>query len=527
MSVVNQAQSKRLVAVHGWSGTILGLLLYVVVLTGAVAVFASEIGEWSAGGRPSASALERPVDARLKELASEVDPAYLDEVVAFSNSGGELVVFFHTHEVRADGTPGDVGVRFYLDPETLEVVRRYEGFSSEMPADPAGALDDFIVDLHVNLYAPHPWGLYATGILGFVMLIAAISGILLHKHVIKDLFVAPRNSSRLLFRKDRHVLAGSWGLPFGFLLAFTGAFFSFAGALGLPVVAMVAFGGDQIKMIETIVGVPTAEDPTPAELADLDAILTESTARAESVPLSIVVSHWGRADATITLFHPATEAGLTGDNHVYAGASGDYRGTRPFIGTQPSAGNTVIGLMGPLHFGNFGGLLGKIVWLSLGFALCYVTLTGLQLWAERRREERVWKRLARSIPIVGYGTAIALAGAGVGFFLSFASGDPRVWVPLAFLITSIACVIAGLLTADVKRLSTFYRYALGVGLVALPVLRILTGGPGWANLFDAGTVTVIGVDLVLLVAGIATLLSIRGLRASAPRRQPSVEATAS
>lgn len=526
MSVVNQAQSKRLLAIHGWSGTILGLALYVVVLTGAVAVFAFEIGQWSAGGRPLVSALERPVDARLKTLAAEVDPSYLDEVVVFTNSGGELVVFFHTHELRADGTPDDVGVRFHLDPESLDVLRRDEGYASEMPADKAGALDDFIVDLHVNLYAPRPWGLYATGILGFMMLVAAISGILLHKHVIKDLFVAPRKSSRLLLRKDRHVLAGSWGLPFGFLLAFTGAFFSFAGALGLPVVAMVAFGGDQVEMIETIVGVPVAEDPTPAELADLDRMVAESTARTGSVPTSIVVSHWGRADASITLFHESSESSLIGENHVFAGTSGDYQGIQPFIGTQPSIGNTVVSLMAPLHFGNFGGLLGKIVWLSLGLALCYVTLTGLQLWVQRRNEAAVWQRFARAIPIVGYGTAIALAGAGIGFFLSFGNGDPRVWVPLGFLLTSVLCVIAGLLTADVRRLSTFYRYALGAGLAALPVLRVLTGGPGWGKLFDAGIWTVIGVDIVLLIAGVATLLSVRGLRLSARTRQQPVEAAA-
>ena len=33
-------ETKLMVAVHGWSGIVLGLLLYAVVLTGMVAVFA-------------------------------------------------------------------------------------------------------------------------------------------------------------------------------------------------------------------------------------------------------------------------------------------------------------------------------------------------------------------------------------------------------------------------------------------------------------------------------------------------------
>lgn len=43
MIALEQAKTKTLVAVHGWSGISLGLLLYAVILTGMVAVFAEEI----------------------------------------------------------------------------------------------------------------------------------------------------------------------------------------------------------------------------------------------------------------------------------------------------------------------------------------------------------------------------------------------------------------------------------------------------------------------------------------------------
>ena len=47
---LGQIELKRMTAIHGWSAVILGLLLSVVVATGAVAVFAEEIGRGSAGG---------------------------------------------------------------------------------------------------------------------------------------------------------------------------------------------------------------------------------------------------------------------------------------------------------------------------------------------------------------------------------------------------------------------------------------------------------------------------------------------
>lgn len=36
MPELTKAQTQRLIAIHGWSGAVLGLLLYVVLLTGRV-----------------------------------------------------------------------------------------------------------------------------------------------------------------------------------------------------------------------------------------------------------------------------------------------------------------------------------------------------------------------------------------------------------------------------------------------------------------------------------------------------------
>lgn len=156
MSLVNQETSKRLLAVHGWSGVVLGLFLYVIVVTGAVAVLAHEIGEWSVSGAETHAALEQPLDAKIKELAATVDPEYLEDVAIFANSAGTTHLFFHTHGTNSSGQPDDLGVRFLLAPGTLEVLRRDEGFGMEMPGDPEGELDHFITTLHISMHAPNP-----------------------------------------------------------------------------------------------------------------------------------------------------------------------------------------------------------------------------------------------------------------------------------------------------------------------------------------------------------------------------------
>lgn len=352
------------------------------------------------------------------------------------------------------------------------------------------------------------------------MLAAVVSGIILHKHLLRDLFVAPRFSSLLLNRRDRHILAGSWSLPFGFLLAFTGAFFSFAGALGFPIVAMVSFGGDQVKMIETLVGVPEAESGAPAEMTNIDTILAKSAQRVGTSPDFVSVVHWGTEDAKMQVYHLPSGNGIESHNEIYDMVTGEYEGTKPDLGTRPSLGSAVFSWMGPLHFGHFAGLLSKFVWVSLGLAVCYVTLSGLQLWVQRRQGLATWRRLWRAIPIVGYGVPIGLAGAAIGFLAAFPAGDTGYWTPFGFLAGSAAVLIAGLVVKDREQLSRIYLFALGGSMAALPILRLAMGGTGWPTLFASANLITVMMDMLFLVGGGLVLALAAGWR---PFARPAPE----
>ena len=81
-----------------------------------------------------------------------------------------------------------------------------------------------------------------------MMMAAVVSGVLIHRHVIRDLFLAERPGGRLPGVRDRHALSSTWSIPFAFLLAFTGSFFSFAGTIGLPIVVVE----DVLKALERL-----------------------------------------------------------------------------------------------------------------------------------------------------------------------------------------------------------------------------------------------------------------------------------
>jgi uncharacterized iron-regulated membrane protein len=225
MIKTSKEASKRLITIHGWSGVLLGLALYVVVFTGAVVVLSHEIGSWAVSGHKQGAGLAHTeLDETLNQLSTQVDPSYFEDVNIWQNSAGYVIAFFHKHTLNDEGEFTEKGERFVLDPADLSIVIQDEGFYEDLPEVASSYLEHFFVDLHVRLHAPDPFGLYLTGILGLVLLISAVSGFILHRHLLKDIFLSPRLASRIANTRDRHNLAGAWGIVFSILLAFTGAF---------------------------------------------------------------------------------------------------------------------------------------------------------------------------------------------------------------------------------------------------------------------------------------------------------------
>lgn len=512
MIKLTQERNKQLLAIHGWSAVWLGLLLYAVILTGVASVFSEEIGDWSS---PLSGEVSDPfpqgIDGMIRGLGDTVDPQYHEELFFFPRAGDRLYAFFHKHELDEDGKPRERGVAAEFDPRSGAVIERREGTDEEIEAgDEANALAHFMVDLHVRLHLPNPWGLLLTGVLGLAMLVAAVTGFLIHRHLIRELFTLRRRGDRLLTARDTHVIAGTWNLPFAFILAFTGSYFSFGSAFGIPVMAMVAFGGDQEKMIETVIGNPPAVDETPAVTANLDAMIADVRARSGAELSFVQVEHWGRADARVTMFMNYRDGELFGPNYVYSGASGEFKYSKPGLGLQPSAGGALFELMAPLHFGNFAGVFSKAVWFALGFAGAYVTITGLLLWTQRRQEQPGWDKLARATHWMGYGLPLALTVAALAYFPSRQAGlDVNASMMTAFLLCAlIAAVLAWRLRHN-ESTRRLLLGATGIGLLALPLVRLAFGGAGWGEAFTGGLHTVIAMDAALAIGGMLCLRSLR------------------
>jgi uncharacterized iron-regulated membrane protein len=502
-----QRETKLMVAVHGWLGVVLGLLLYAVIVTGTAAVFAQEIKLWSAGSLGPSDPFARPLESLVRRLAAETPEEYRDDLSIRRTGAGNLAFFFHSH-VKVDGQVREKGVLYEVAADDRVVARR-EGLGLDvLAAEPASTLGRFFVELHVRLHLPDPWGLILTGILGIAMLAAAVSGLLMHRHLLRDIFTLRPGAQRLVSRRDLHTVAGTWILPHAFVLAFTGAFFSFAISVGVPVLAKIAFNGDQPAMIEALIGMQKQSDPRPQVSASLDTILTDAYRRADAPVAFISIDHWDRADAHITIRHLQKDGALMMTTLTYAGATSAFIAEKPILGTKPSVGGSAFALMGPLHFGNFAGWWSKAIWFALGAASAYVTWSGLALWVRRREEKPGWRALGRLTAWCGAGLPFAMAASAVAFFLTLQAGTAAFWTPAAFLIAAALALLPALI-ARADRIAPLLFGATGIVLLALPVLRIATGGPGWPVAFAAGQLAIPALDILLSIGSIACLLPAR------------------
>lgn len=520
-------ETKAMVAVHGWSGILLGLLLYAVVLTGTAAVFAQEIGAWSAGHVTTQSAFDKPIDATIRRLASKTPARYHEGVNLFEIGDHGLGAFFHRHEIDAKGMPIERGIYYQLDNEGR--IRRTVHGNSEEVFGPRNddALSSFLVDTHVRLHVPNPWGLLLTGIVGLAMLVAAISGLLIHRHLFKDIFTLRSRANPVLADRDRHSVAGTWSLPFAFILAFTGSFFSFFGTIGVPVVAMAAFSGDVQALSDAVFGNPGNPDPRPAAIGDLDRIAADSIRRAGSAPTFVAIENYGRADAKITSYHDPRASDIEPVSLLYDGATARFVRAKPAVGTGPSVGGTLTGIMGPLHFGNFAGILSKAIWFGLGFAMCYVTFTGMRLWIVRRRDTHTFAWLERMLTVVGFGLPFGLVVSAAAFLVAMPLGSAVYWTPAAFLAGSALAMAMGIFARSNDSLVMMLKAATGLGMLALPPLRLFAaGGPGWGEVIAVNQPIIAALDIAFLVTGLWLIHGYREAKGMRSNGEPTREQAA-
>lgn len=481
---LSPATVRAVLSGHSILGLAFAAVIYLVCLTGTIAVFAHDLERWEQPAVPAVTTISDAAAARAIAAAAAQAPADTTLYVSLptaAQAGMGIVAYSPTHE---------------------------RGWAADAKGNLVAAESpwaEFLLHLHINLHLPRSWGEFIVGLAGVALLSSLVSGVLAHPRIFKDAFHLRLGGSRRLQEADLHNRLGVWALPFHFVIALTGALLGLS-TLIVGVLAMLLYRGDTAKVYGMFLDAPPKVDARAAPLPDLIPLLAQARAKAGGgEPQSLIVEHAGRADARVSIASGRPRQLVQQDQTSF-----DAKG-RVVIDRHPqdlATGTRLLGGIGQLHFGWFGGLPVRLAYGLLGLALCVITSSGVTIWLARRRNkgrpapmwERLWASVVWGQPAILALTALATTAApGIGDRL------PLVWLALSILLVAAAGFLR---TSDPKRIARILRSIFVAGLIATVLLHVTLH-------LGAATLAVWLVDASLLVMAILVLKGLLPARSSA------------
>ncbi|WP_326914852.1 PepSY-associated TM helix domain-containing protein [Sphingopyxis chilensis] len=457
---------------HSSLGLAFAALIYLVCLSGSIAVFAHEFQRWESAAGPHVTDVTPDAVQTAFEGAIAAGGAGVEHVYITLPSADFPRLLLH---VDADAD------REYLADE-----------SGRIAPGKDFAWTEFITRLHINLHLPVTWGIFLVGLIGVALLSSLVSGILAHPRIFRDAFHLRLGGSKRLQEADLHNRLGVWALPFHIIISLTGAFLGLTTII-VGVLGMAMFNGDVNKVYALFFPPPPVDDPRPAPVLDLRPMFAKLPQ--DGGRLTYIFTEHPTEMGGAALFNveqPDRMAGV--DSYAFRRDASIYNAQKA---ADNNFGEDLLGGMGQLHFGWFGGGIVKIVYFLLGLALSYLAASGVNIWLARRRDkgrpapgwERVWAATVWGQPAGFAAAAIAALAPGT------AGAAIATWVIVSLLFWLLAIRIDA---ARLRRWGTTTTGALM--LLASAVHFTLRDGAS-----SVDTVVWI-VNAALLVAGLALLL---------------------
>jgi uncharacterized iron-regulated membrane protein len=372
---------------HTWAGLLFGWILFGVLLSGSLAVFYQEIDFWATPEIPARSSLSREaqVDIAIKHLQDVAPRSRLWQVILPSDREPVLRTAFHT---RDGGT-----VTHRLNPDTGEVITR----------DVRGGY--FFYRYHYQLlidYKKNMLGLFIVAACGITMLVASITGIVIHKHIFRDFFTFRPGSSRMRSWLDAHNILGVLPLPFHIMMAYTGLVLYYW--LYIPAAVNSLYGGDfatfrhdalvdRYQELKVAAGHPASLHPVFPLIEKAEDVFGPGAAASFYVrdpnKSDAVTEIWRtRTDQLSQRFFKVTYNGVTGQE------------LHRDVNSIPAV--RIQSTLAALHWIEWGGPVVRWIYFLCGIAGAVTAATGLVLFAikrERYHKEAAFTHVVRVLNI--------------------------------------------------------------------------------------------------------------------------------
>lgn len=385
-SPVGKDAVKQALSAHAAIGLLASALLYLVCLTGALAVIGEE---WQR--------IEQPDAPEMSAIAPEAVQKAVTRVLS-----DEKALKKTSHLYVHLPTPGLPRTTITTDHRAVHVER-----TGKVAGREENGWTEFLGALHYQLHLPGIIGLTIVGILGVMMVALSLSGLIAHPRIFRDAFRLRARDRGGIGLADWHNRLGVWTLPFSLAIALTGAMIGMASITGYGLAASF-YEGDLEKVYAPIFGGEGKADAHDAPPPDVAAALRDMASRAPQAQPYYAIVHIPLTrgqHVQIIATHPRRL--IFGEYYDYD-AAGRFRGKAGL--SDGALGRQVAASTYNLHFGNYGGLIVKIAYIAFGIALCAIIATGTSIWlGKRERRGLRHPRLRNGWDGVVWGIPAALA----------------------------------------------------------------------------------------------------------------------
>lgn len=402
---------RLLVTLHRYLGLGMLVLLLVISITGSILVFGHEI---DARLNPSLLRVPNSEDVlgadELTRRIEQFDQRLRVSLMPLSAAPGRA------YEVRVTPRPNaatgqlhDLGFdRVYVDPANGQILGMRQWGAVKFDTVHFIPLMDV---LHRRLQLPGKWGVWLTGGLAILWLLASLIGGVLtlpRLTVWRQSFWAKwksawgikrgASSSRLTF--DLHRSLGLWSLPFTLVIGTSGVYFSLADEVFKPIVNL--FSTVHQHPVRSLAVVASAGRVTAF---GLDEAVKRSHAHLEPATAHYrpwYINHLVRQGVYRVAFKEPDmferALSLRYEQVYLDDQTGELRAVYGYH--KATNGERFVVWQYPLHTGRVLGIGGRIAVLLTGLAVCVMSVTGLMVWfsrwAARRKGVKILKRKAPS-----------------------------------------------------------------------------------------------------------------------------------
>lgn len=481
---------------HTWVSLIVGWAIFFILVTGTISFFRYDLTRWLQPERDlEVNLVQKPQDEQLNAMLDFLSTNY-------ANSTRWNIYLPHIKNPDWDNIEQRKYISIFTFPErkihhfnpnSLEEVKLTEVRETE-----GGEL---FRNLHHKFhYIDDTLGRILTGFFSFFVLVAVVSGVIIHKKVFKDFFTFRANKKQRSWI-DMHNITGIITLPFVLMIFYTGLVYYAQYYVPIPyeiIKEKKEIRADEKKALNDSSSLPIMERPK----ADIKEMINKFGM--ENLG-DIYVAKNKTQGLVIDFMRPGGGGTFTRFDYDLMRFSGT---TGESLTSDYNKGAIVRYSLINLHEGAFASYPLRWLYFICGVLACIMTATGMVLYTVKRKEKFERESDKKSLVLeiverVNIGMIVGLLVGISAFFianrtLSVTMADRADWeVNILFLTWAFMIVFA--FYRSVKKAWIESLYIVSLSLAFIPILNFLTTNKHLGITLVQGDFVLAFVDITMLI----------------------------